>query len=99
MTPTELSDLQARVRILEQQMAENTELVLEGNSTVKQIREDTSALVEFTKNAVGALNTLNFVIKIFKPFTWLGAIIISGYAVFYAAKTSIIAAIKSGHIQ
>lgn len=96
---TELEDLKARVRILEVQVAENTELTVESIGISKSVKEDTADLVAFTKNAQGALNTANWIAKMLKPIGYLGFIIASIWGLLTIGKAMVVAAVQSGQIK
>lgn len=95
-----LLELEVRVKVLENKLmqtdsklAENTMLTQESVSLAKDIKSATLDLVTFSRNAQGAINTLNWLIKVFKPFGWLGAILTIIYSGTVAVKALIAQAI------
>jgi hypothetical protein len=99
METPEIDGLKERVRTLEVQMAENTEMTAEGIKISQQVQKDTASLVEFTKNAQGALNTLNWIMSCLKPIAWLGVGILSIWGFITFIKVLFIQAVTSGHIK
>lgn len=103
-TPEEILDLKVRVKVLEDKFSqhetkliENTILTQESVTLAKEIKSATLDLVTFSRNAQGAVNTLNWFIKIFKPFGWVGVILTAIYAGTVAVKALIVQAIA--HIK
>ncbi len=99
MDSPEFAELKGRVRVLEAQIAENTELTGRAMGLLEKLVIDTGGMVEFTRNAQGALNTANWLIKMLKPIGYLGFIIGGIWAVMTLGKAWIISAIQSGTIR
>lgn len=94
-----LEELRLRVRTLETRMDENTELTQKSLDSSERVEKSTEDLVKFAQNATGALNSLNWIIKVLKPITALGIVFVAIWGIFNMAKVYVITMVQNGSIK
>jgi len=77
-----ITQLEAQVKVLAEQLAENT-------ADTKEAKQNTSTIIEIIQSWQGAIRVLESIGRVFRPLGWIAVAISSSVGAFVAFKNGI----------